>query len=362
MALLLMDILGSVLAGRPVADSDILDLVARREPEGLYLEYKRGKWLGADKTRGHELREYTSGFANAEGGLLVIGVVGGEDAQGADKWSIEGASCPDKAGWEDWLSRVLQEIAARTRVRSQIVQIESQEVVLVGVDRAEVLIRVYEKPRLICYLRTGSQTIPIEDTLFADLALGRRVKPDLELKVEKVEASSDSIGFGLNVTVTVHNQGLVWVPDLRVALVGYLSGPTPVSESMKRHLDIWPVPPAHESAPVTTSEFGSNAGRGGDGHELRPFEETRFGLRVKRLPASEEKVRWGWAGAVLVLPKNGSPLWAQIAVEGEGHRATGTRCWVPSIGTAPVVAWLWSREASYDIAAIFGPRQSPDKA
>jgi hypothetical protein len=77
----LMNMLGAVLTGRAVAPADVLGLIQQREREGLYLEYKRGAWLDRAKSAGHEMREYASAFANAEGGLLIVGVVGGEDAQ-----------------------------------------------------------------------------------------------------------------------------------------------------------------------------------------------------------------------------------------------------------------------------------------
>src|SRR6185503_7237783 len=144
--------------------------------EGLYLEYKRGLWM-SDEDVAREVRRYVSGFANAEGGLLAIGIVGGEDAQGDQRWSFEPPVCPDRSGWDAWLSRTIQHVAVSTRVRWQIVSLEQGDCVLVATSRSESLVRVYEKPSLVGYLRVGDQTIPMGDSLFADLALGRRMRP-----------------------------------------------------------------------------------------------------------------------------------------------------------------------------------------
>jgi hypothetical protein len=174
------------------------------------------------------------------GGLFVVGIVGGEVSHGAAQWSIEGVTaCPDPAGWTAWLSAVLQEVSVRTRVRWQIRKADDgNDIVLVAVDRAQELIRLYKRPALLCHLRVGDETVSIDDTLYADLVLGRRVKPDLELLAPKVTVSRDSIGHHMNVNVTVQNNGLVWVPDMKVAWVGYSHGQMPAaSESLRRQLE-----------------------------------------------------------------------------------------------------------------------------
>lgn len=368
-----MGMLGAVLAGRRVPAGDVLGLIERREPEGLYLEYKRGLWLGQAKSPGHELREYTSAFANAEGGLLVVGIVGGEDAQKGQKWTIEGPTCPDQAaGWEDWLGQVLEEIAARTRVRWQVVSIGSQDVVLVGVDRAEALIKVYEKPDLVCYLRIGALTIPIDDTLFADLALGRRANPDLALKISKAYGGVDSLGYYVNLSLTVSNHGLLWVPDCKVALVGYsrLGGSTlmgrapsvPASDSLVRHLDVRPMDPARGDVDVAVTDLSRAPTPNGSRTELRPFESAEFGIRLDNLPVPAEHLEWAWAAAILALPKQAGPLWAQLAISSTGRNPPFCSGWMPSAGTPPVVAFKCGGDVPTGLLSIFPggvPRQDP---
>ena len=229
------ELLNDLLSARRADPEIIRGFVAEQVLESLYLEYKGGAWLDQDGAK--KVRAWVSGFANAEGGVLVIGIVGGEEAQGAKKWSFEAPTLPDLAGWDAWLGRVLSEVNAKTRVAWKVVPIDGADVVVIAANRAEELIRVYEKPNLVCHLRIGDNTVQIDETLFVDLALGRRAKPDLAL-APKIEGSTDSNGFRLTVDVLVHNQGLLWVPDLTVTVIGYATHGTPTPISLIRRLDL----------------------------------------------------------------------------------------------------------------------------
>jgi hypothetical protein len=338
------DLLSDILNGRQIDGSTIHALVRERRPEGLYLEYKRGQWLDAEK--GQELRRYASGFANAEGGVLIIGIVGGEESQGVDKWSIEAPVCPDKSGWDSWLGRVLAEVATKTRVSWQVVSVDGKEAVVIAVNRAEALVRLYEKPKLVCYLRVGEHTVPIDETLFVDLALGRRAKPDLALENLTVHYSSDSGGPYVNVELVLHNQGLLWVPDVRVAWIGYAIKGTRASSSLVRQVELRPV---SETSPVPTVgvlnflDAASNGWRSpldGKPQEVRPFENKRFATKIDGLPTVGRDVPCAWYGAVFVVPKNGSPIWAQLAVRKETGTAEFSEGWAVNPGTRPLVAWF----------------------
>lgn len=276
------ELLDDVLGRRPVDATILAGLVREKVGEGSFHEYKRGLWLTTADVK-QELRAQVSGFANAEGGVVIIGIVGGEPSQGAAAWSFEAPTCPDPAGWDEWLGRFLSEISAKTRVEWQVVSVNGVDVVVVAANRAEALIRVYEKPNLVCHLRVGPQTVPIPETLFADLALGRRVKPDLVLEQLTVRGSSDSTGFHLGMTVVVHNQGLLWVPDLSVVwIVGYARPNSTVSTSLKREIDLRaatrgdlsPVVRRFDTAFVDRTQRAIH-----DGIEIdaKPFELRKFG-------------------------------------------------------------------------------------
>jgi hypothetical protein len=215
---------------------------------------------------------------------------------------------------------------------------------------------VYEKPALVTYLRIAEQTIAIDDTLFADLALGRRARPDLDLDEPIARAGKDSTGFFLNVSIRLRNRGLVWVPDVRASWVGYGNSGEVASEALLRHLDVRPSEPA--GVLLRISDFNSRDRLSADRQEeLRPFRDTRFGAKLAGFPASSEASTWAWAAAIVVIPKDGTPLWAQIAAEGNGLDEKKARAfaWVPQKGTIPVVTWI-SSDSGASLKRIFPDR------
>jgi hypothetical protein len=362
-----MDILSAMLANRPVTLKDIQTLVETHEPEGLYLEYKRGIWKGdPDGDLADGFRRYASGFANAEGGLLILGVVGGEDVQRDDKWSIEGAQCPDPKGWTDWLNNVLRDVAIRTRAHWRSIETgHGSQVVVVAVDRAQELIRLHVKKRLACHLRVGSSTVLIDDTHYADLVLGRRVKPDLELLLPTdLEVNTDAGGQFIRVQCALHNQGLVWVPDLTIALVGYFRLGVPASESIRRQLDVRVGAAADQlllaiaGAEVWNQKVVTNGGMWLPRHHdlvnrvLPPFATIELSARVDQFPSGEAGIPWAWCGTILVIPMNGGPLWAQVRVQGGDGLAPLGQAWIPGKGRAPVVAWLCGANAHRELDEI----------
>lgn len=65
--------------------------------EGADHDYKGGKLLTKSDAK-PELRARVSGVANAEGGVLIIGIVGEEPGQGASAWSFEPPVSPTRRG------------------------------------------------------------------------------------------------------------------------------------------------------------------------------------------------------------------------------------------------------------------------
>jgi hypothetical protein len=360
-----LELLDDIL-GRREADASLLAaLVQKHVPESLYHEYKRGQWLTPNSSQ--DVRAHVSAFANAEGGVLILGIVGGEDSQGTAKWTFEPPACPDPGGdWNAWLGRILSDVATKTRVEWQVVNVNGNAVVLIAANRAQELIRVYEKRSAVCYLRVADNTVPIEQTLYADLALGRRAKPDLTLEALEIGGSTDSGGFHLDVGLVVHNQGLLWVPDVRVVWIGYartpsVPSPSLVSASLKREIDLRSTI-REELAPIVVpcnfwepSIYGGRWKTGVDDVEIavKPFELRKFSAQIRGLPVGRTSGSWAWCGAVMILPKNGSPLWAQLLIQGESENVGLRKAWALPSGTPPVVAWFQGDSVLIDLRDAF---------
>jgi len=340
-----LELFSDVLGGRKADPTILAGLCREHVPEGPYHEYKRGKWF--DEHQGKGLRSYVSGFANAEGGVLILGIVGGEDIQAGDKWTFEAPTRPTE-GWDVWLGKALSDVATKTRVVWNVVEVDQKEVVVIAANRAEGLIRVYEKPNLVCYLRVGEHTHPIPETLFADLALGRRAKPDLAIEQLQVTGSYDSLGFHLGVSLLVHNQGLLWVPGVSVAWCGYAVKGAEASPSLTRELIVRPLIQGNLSPMVGSFNLW---GLSALSTEVKPFEQTKFGARID-LPVSQAYGSWAWYGAVMALPVNGSPRWAQVAAQGRGVNTNITRATALPPGRTPLVAWLEGPDIPRDVDAF----------
>jgi hypothetical protein len=356
------ELLDSVLGRRPVDPAILAGLVREKVNESAYHEYKRGAWMKTADVK-QELRAQVSGFANAEGGVLIIGIAGGEKSQSADAWTFDPPECPDQAGWDEWLGRVLSDVSAKTRVEWKVVPVDGKDVLVVAANRAEQLIRVYEGRNVVCHLRVGPQTVPIPETLFADLALGRRAKPDLALEQLNVSGSTDSGGFYLNVNFCVHNQGLLWAPDFDAAWCGYARSGSQASGSLTRLLDLRPTG-RNDLAPVV-GDFNIHVRdpiHGGGWRnrpddkptKVKPFDLLKLGHKIVGLPVTAESGPWAWYAAIMVLPMNGSPLWAQLAVHGRSGVVIRTKAWPLPEGTAPVLAWFEGSDVNESPEAFFG--------
>ena len=115
---------------------------------------------------------------------------------------------------------------------------------------------------------------------------------------------------------------------------------------MKREIDLRSTTRTDLSplaARFNSSFIGGSQRNVSDGVEIdaKPFELRQFSAYVSGLPATPPGGNWAWYAAIMVLPKNGLPLWAQVAVHGKNIGAVAmTKAWALPPGTAPVVAWF----------------------
>src|SRR4051794_24625854 len=68
-----LDLLQSLMSGHTMTVSELDSLVNDAVPEDLFLDYKHGNELNK-KEPSLTIRQYMSGFANSEGGILIVGV------------------------------------------------------------------------------------------------------------------------------------------------------------------------------------------------------------------------------------------------------------------------------------------------
>src|SRR5262245_52117095 len=99
-----------VLAREQIEHKDIDELIQTRTGEDQFLDYKSGA-LVQDKDGAFKVRRWTAGFANADGGTLILGVKEPPD----DKSPREVDGCQRVRGQalEEWVSNALGPASTR---------------------------------------------------------------------------------------------------------------------------------------------------------------------------------------------------------------------------------------------------------
>ncbi len=328
------ELLSSILSGDGITPEQIRDLVRQRVSEDQYVEYKRGKFLAENtkKERAQTIRRMISGFANAEGGVLIIGVAGGENTTDGTKWEITGfdRACVGKDLREWLLNDVLRDLAAYLVPipRVHFVDCGSQkEVVVIATSRAPNLVPCLEGGRIEYYLRIGSSTPAIPPYLHSDLVLGRRQRANLHVdgRFEFVRAGAPNNTFLLQFGFRVENHGISWCHAGAYEVVGYVSPrgltqlqlgesvPIPIRQSIDVLAvteDSYGVAPEHR--PAVLACLVSARGNSGALGRIAPL--SRLGPVGCRIPVLDQIDFIRWMGCLLVMPEGEPPLWVQLGV------------------------------------------------
>jgi hypothetical protein len=333
------DFLNKALAAAVTFD-DVSALLANKVHEDHLLDYKSGAWATEqeeldrankkeDKDPARRLRKYISGFANSDGGALVLGVVGSEAKIVEKRWTVDGLPTPPSVGWAKWASDVLKGLSGYLSRQPIITPVNHPggELLVVAVPRSVNLIPCLEGGdrggKLNHYVRIGDQTEKIPEYLYADLVLGRRQSPRLGAKAGDLEPGQPDIHIWLTLTFYVSNESLVWVPQLQVGVIGFtiewaLASMISVSEravtvgqsgafmaeALKPYLAVQFTRPPGMIHQVITSQT----------HNIAPLSTREFRLEFG-MPRKEKDQHEYWKGALYLAPSNGLPQWFALTVD-----------------------------------------------
>lgn len=213
------------------------DLLRQRTVEDHRLDYKAGSW--ANSIDAAELRRDVSAFANAEGGVLIIGVSETKDhktgevrpTDSPEGCGAEFASC--RRTVEHSLRALLPALSALPQLLC--VQLDSGlNLFILPISRSENIVLVREGSEQVAYLRTGEGRHRMPEYLHADLVLGRRNRADLDVDVRVESLGNQGSEYMFQLSVTVTNVGLTWLPDSQVGCIGYASNHTDPSSGPVR--------------------------------------------------------------------------------------------------------------------------------
>lgn len=325
------DLLNRMLENDEVTTDDVELL--RAEEEGQHLEFKSG--LIADQATKYRklrwvIRKWTAGFANADGGILVIGV---DDKLGPDKRHvIDGLIVSTPKPLDEWTHDTLRPLsmALQPPPRVKVVDCGGKRVLLVATSPAPTWVADAAGRY---YVRIGRATARAPDALVADVIHGRRQRPRLELQAfpeQFKNRSADGVEWHLQLRLAVHNASLVETEDVAVGLVGWsLSEPGHKAQaappallahiesvrpephrSDKWHLVHWMIDKGAKHAPSLA---------------LDAFARSDwFHVGNAKLPARASRVRL----AAYVMPRACPPQWFQIDVACSGSVSYGDEFWI----------------------------------
>lgn len=310
-------LLDCLLSGGDLEAQHIERLLAHLTPEGLHLEYKGWDFVEG-KAAAAKVRKWVAGFANSDGGVLLIGFHENRNEGELLSVSLDGKPASPRAkGPGEWAARALTDIAPMLSPAAHIKAIEhdGRPVLAIAVARAPNAVWCAEERRMAYYLRIGDQTLTAPDYLHADIVTGRRVRPVFDvlgLSVSNAHAQS-RISCRWNLHITLSNTGLVWVDEGIIGMLGYgveTDSWAPARQGLLAYVDDRGPPPDHWLQPVGLLSKREN---------LAPFvpltqREERFTVEFA-IPTSPYGP-YRWQGVLYVLPRDCPPTFWQVELAG----------------------------------------------
>lgn len=318
----------AVMRGHKVTPTELDEFIAANQGEGHLYDYKSGDLTArANRAAGLKtIREYTTGFANAEGGVLIMGV------KNARPHAIDGCQPIGTEPLTDWAQKALVDVAGMfsPAPRFWTVAHPSGEVLLIATERAPQLIPCIQSGKITYHLRINTSTLQVPDYLLSDLLVGRRRHAVLELNLDSIECEVDEDRLGNDVqqmigcefNLTLENRSLVRALNVEVGVVGLTQCPeivqvnshiltfvdvTPPTWSANRH-QWYPTIIACRNHPYPVDV-------------VAPFER-RLIQRVKgiTLPGAHDGF---YRCAVYVMPEGLPPRWFELEMNTNGRLGPG---------------------------------------
>lgn len=349
--------LRSLLAGAEPTVAMIVDLLCRRVEEDLHLDYKAAEIINADpgapkvgspKDFKGKVRKHVAGFANGDGGVLVLGVAeyqrvldtpqsGREVSDRSQPRLIQPLQwSPDEAlrRTRDALSQLRLSLHPSPRLHAVAVG-DAGCVLVIAVPRAEGTVFCLENEQRVYYVRLHDSTAFAPAYLLDDMILGRRRRPLFTVDFVRAEVRVDSSVHSVDLLPKILNTGLVWMDRPRIGMIGFtdVGNPqSPVSEALTPYLDIrthgggGPRVVAFEPGPPARAET------------VAPFHDV-FGAPPGN-PFLIRDLAGGqmcWAAAMFVVCHNQPPAWYQILVL---YADSKTRAWALPLGDRRAVVAL----------------------
>ena len=239
------EVLDYLLEGNTFSPNQLDDLIRDQPKEDQYLDYKDGRLTTSKKRKGgrETIRHWTNGFANSDGGLLVVGV--------SEEQPRTISACDPTIANEPldkWAEGLLHDMTPYMSPlpRIQVVCHPQGPVLLIAVARAPQLVPCVEARQLKYFLRLNQSTLEAPPYLLSDLVLGRRQHPLLDVRLKGIEWQGDQYApseLRAMCTFTIENMSLVDANNVRLGIISWSStrkrdrGSTYINRYLRSHIN-----------------------------------------------------------------------------------------------------------------------------
>lgn len=309
-------------SGHQLTIDELDDLVNCKIKEDQFLEFKSGKEV-EEKDTPKTIRDYLCGFANSDGGVLIIGV----DAPAGIATIVDGCNNHKKGDLADWASRCLTPVAGYFSPvpKFQVLQHPNGEVLICVVQRSLNLIPQIENQQLVYYLRIHEQTLKAPEYLISDLLLGHKQKPDFDIVDYKafnfrriLESSNNSMDLGFDLRIKCESRNIVWAEESRWGIITWAQTKelmqTGIVNQPSSHLlsfvDVADLPAENQTRPGVLLHFSNNL------NINNPFDTGQVAVPlITPIRLGDQWFSYNCMAALYLVAKNSPPLWYQIELK-----------------------------------------------
>jgi len=337
-----LELLEDLLAAQVLTPAELDDLIQNHPDEDQYVDFKDGLLMQDLPKARATVRQYVSGFANAIGGTLIVGVNEPARAAGGARPARTVSPCARSGGQplDQWATRLLNDLAAyfSPPPRIQVVTHAAGEVLVIATARAPRLVPLVEGGQLTYYFRLHESTVKAHDWLISDLVLGRRNHPIVELTLRvdgpapepadvlSVNGRNIYQGILLQYLLDIVNASLVNAEYVDAGVITWACTPNPrrPHHELLAYLDAGQSPgagddPANPGKPVFVGEVPAwqlqllSADRSHNRpQQLRPFMDLRAHPEGKALYPRMNRGQCQVTVAVYVMPSGAPPTWFEV--------------------------------------------------
>ena len=321
----IVELIDMLLAGYELDIDDLERLLekGRERSEGHYLEVKQGHPERDRSNPADTIRRYLSGFANSDGGILLLGV--------NNDWEVVGYSAPGNADSAQWANDCIQRIASNFSPlpRFQVVNHADGSVLVAVATRSLNLVPIIENSRQRYYLRIHDQTRSMPDWMISDLMLGRRAYPYLhisDVSISNIRRHLEGNRFtgntqypyeylSVDFAFLVENESLFWAEDVSMGMIGWVleSRAGRLNNHLLAHVTIQNPSPFGDCQPLVLRHLRQSAQMP---FVLDPFSERIININGWNIPLKcvSDFYMYTWNAALYVIARETPPVWYRLSL------------------------------------------------